>query len=65
MIGTPANKEILRDAGILGAEGEQRRARRSDPGAAARRMRRPRQAALAEARRLLDQPSALRHGGGA
>ena len=57
MIGTPANKEILRDAGILGPEGDNGRARRPDPGAA-RADCAAGEAALAEARRLLDQPSA-------
>ncbi|HXW25243.1 MAG TPA: acyl-CoA synthetase FdrA, partial [Xanthobacteraceae bacterium] len=54
--GTPANKEILRDAGILGAEGAAAEAgdvilalRAADAAAGA--------AALAEARRLLDRPT--------
>lgn len=58
IIGTPANKEILRDADILGPEGSAAEPsdliialRTSDSRAA--------DAALAEARRLLDQPSAL------
>jgi FdrA protein len=58
IMGTPANKEILREAGILGREGEQAEAgdlilalRAADAAAA--------EAALAEARRLLDRPSAL------
>jgi succinyl-CoA synthetase alpha subunit len=58
IMGTPANKEILREAGILGPEGEKADAgdlilalRATDAAAAA--------AALAEARRLLDRPSAL------
>jgi FdrA protein len=58
IIGTPANKEVLRDAGILGPDGDAAEAsdlilalRASDPLAG--------EAALAEARRLLDQPSAL------
>ena len=58
IIGTPANREILRDAGILGPEGTTAEAgdlilalRATDAPAG--------QAALAEARRLLDQPSTL------
>jgi FdrA protein len=57
IIGTPANKEILRDAGILGPDGAQAApgdlilALRAIDDAAG-------QAALAEARRLLDQPGA-------
>jgi len=58
IMGTPANKEILREAGILGPEGEQAEAgdlilalRAVGADAA--------EAALAEARRLLDRPSAL------
>jgi succinyl-CoA synthetase alpha subunit len=58
IMGTPANKEILREAGILGPEGEKAEAgdlilalRAGDAAAA--------EAALAEARRLLDRPSAL------
>jgi len=58
IMGTPANKEILREAGILAAEGEKAEAgdlilalRAADAATAA--------AALAEARRLLDRPSAL------
>jgi FdrA protein len=58
IMGTPANKEILREAGILAAEGEKAEAgdlilalRAADAAAA--------EAALAEARRLLDRPSAL------
>jgi FdrA protein len=54
--GTPANKEILRDAGILGPEGDQAEPgdlilalRAVDAAAGA--------AALAEARRLLDRPA--------
>lgn len=56
MIGTPANKVILREAGVLGPEGEKAEPgdlilalRTSDDAAA--------QAALAEAKRLLDQPA--------
>jgi FdrA protein len=58
IMGTPANKEILREAGILGPEGEKAEtgdlilALRATCSAAA-------EAALAEARRLLDRPSAL------
>jgi FdrA protein len=55
MLGTPANKEILRDAGILGCDGEAAEPgdlilalRAVDADAAA--------AAMAEARRLLDAP---------
>jgi FdrA protein len=54
-IGTPANKDILRDAGILGPEGEGAApgdlilALRASDAAAG-------QAALAEAKRLIDQP---------
>jgi FdrA protein len=54
-IGTPANKEILRDAGILGLEGEGAApgdlilALRAADNAAG-------QAALAQAKRLIDQP---------
>jgi FdrA protein len=58
IMGTPANKEILREARILGPEGEQADAgdlilalRASDAAAA--------EAALSAARRLLDRPSAL------
>jgi FdrA protein len=58
IMGTPANKEILREAGILGPEGEKAEAgdlilalRAADADTA--------EAALAEARRLLDRPSAL------
>ena len=58
IIGTPANKEILRDAGILGPESATAEPsdlilalRASDALAG--------QAALAEASRLIDQPSAL------
>jgi FdrA protein len=58
IMGTPANKEILREAGILGPEGEQAQAgdlilalRAVGADAA--------EAALVEARRLLDRPSAL------
>lgn len=57
IIGTPANKEILRDAGILGAEGAGAEPsdlilalRASDAAAGA--------AALATARQLIDQPAA-------
>jgi len=54
-IGTPANKEILRDAGILGPEGE-----RAAPGdlilALRARDEAAGQAALTEAKRLIDQP---------
>ena len=58
IMGTPANKEILREAGILGPEGEQAEAGdlilalRAAGAAAA-------DAALTEARRLLDRPSTL------
>lgn len=58
IIGTPANKEILRDAGILGPESGTAEpsdlilALRATDALAG-------QAALAEARRLLDQPSVL------
>jgi FdrA protein len=58
IMGTPANKEILREAGILGPAGEQAEsgdlilALRARDAAAA-------EAALVEARRLLDRPSAL------
>jgi FdrA protein len=58
IMGTPANKEILREAGILAPEGERAEAgdlilalRAGDAAAA--------EAALGEARRLLDRPSAL------
>jgi FdrA protein len=57
LIGTPANKAILRDAGILGTEGDTAEpgdlilALRASDAAAGR-------AALAEARRLLEQPFA-------
>jgi FdrA protein len=58
IIGTPANKEILRDAGILGPESGT--AEPSDLILALRATDAlTGQAALAEARRLLDQPSAL------
>jgi FdrA protein len=57
IIGTPANKGILRDAGILGPEGNQ-----AAPGDLILALRAiddvAGQAALAEARRLLDQPGA-------
>ena len=63
IIGTPANKEILRDAGILGPEGDT-----AEPGDLILALRAtdapPEQAALAEARRLLDQPSASGRDGG-
>jgi len=58
IIGTPANKVILRDAKILGQEGSA-----AEPGdliiALRARDARAADAALLEARRLLDQPSAL------
>jgi len=58
IIGTPANKEILRDADILGPEGGA-----AEPGDLIIALRttdaRAADAALAEARRLLDEPSAL------
>jgi FdrA protein len=58
IIGTPANKEILRDAGILGPEGTT-----AEPGDLILALRATDtlagQAALAEARRLLDQPGTL------
>src|SRR5215510_9715012 len=58
IIGTPANKTILRDAGILGPEGDG-----AGPGdlilAIRAKDHATAQAALNEARRLLDQPSAL------
>ena len=58
MIGTPANKDILRDAGILGPEGAG-----AEPGdliLALRAADAPAGAsALAAARRLIDQPSGL------
>src|SRR5262245_11517330 len=58
IIGTPANKEILRDANILGPEGST-----ADPSDLIIALRaadaRAAEAALAEARRLIDQPSAL------
>ena len=56
VIGTPANKEILREARILGREGDKAEpgdlilALRAKDGVAA-------EAALAEAKRLLDQPA--------
>ena len=62
MIGTPANKEILREAGVLDEAGDQAgpgdlviavRARDADAAAAA----------MAEARRLLDQPRRSEGGG--
>ena len=58
IMGTAANKEILREAGILAGEGEKAEAGdlilalRADDADAA-------EAALAEARQLLDRPSAL------
>jgi FdrA protein len=56
IIGTPANKEILRDAGILGPEGDG-----AEPGDLILALRATDdaagEAALAEARRLLDQPA--------
>lgn len=64
MIATPANKEILRAAGVLGAEGEQAGpgdlviALRARDAAAA-------EAAMAEARRLLDQPRRVAAGAAA
>ena len=55
MLGTPANKDILRDAGILGADGEA-----AEPGdlilALRARDAAAGDAAIAEARRLLDAP---------
>jgi len=58
IIGTPANKEILRDANILGPHGSA-----ADAGDLIIALRtidaRAADAALAEARRLIDQPSAL------
>jgi FdrA protein len=58
IIGTPANRQILRDAGILGPEGEG--AEVSDLILALRATDALcGQAALAEAKRLLDQPSGL------
>ena len=58
IIGTPANKEILRDADILGLEGSS-----ADPSDLIIALRatdaNTADAALAEAKRLLDQPSAL------
>ena len=58
IIGTPANKSILRDAGILGAQGDGAEA--SDLILALRATDEiSGQAALAEAKRLLDQPSGL------
>jgi FdrA protein len=58
IIGTPANKSILRDAGILGPEGDG--AEVGDLILALRATDETRgQAALAEAKRLLDQPSGL------
>ena len=58
IMGTPANKEILRDAGILAREGEQ-----AEPGDLILALRATdaavADAALVEARRLLDRPSAL------
>ena len=64
MIATPANKEILREAGILGDSGAQAGpgdlviALRAKDAAAA-------QAAIAEAQRLLDRPRSAAAGGGA
>ena len=64
MIGTPANKEILREAGLLGDVGRQAGPgdlviglRAKDAAAA--------EAAMAEARRLLDQPRRAAAGGAA
>lgn len=58
IIGTPANKEILRDAGILGPEGGT-----AEPGDLILALRATDalagQVALAEAKRLLDQPSSV------
>jgi FdrA protein len=58
MIGTPANKEILRDAGILGPEGEG-----AEPGDLVLALRATGAAAgaaaLAAARQLIDRPSGL------
>jgi FdrA protein len=55
VIGTPANKEILRDARILGPEGD-----KAEPGDLILALRAKddvaAQAALAEAKRLIDQP---------
>jgi FdrA protein len=64
MIATPANKEILREAGILGANGEHAGpgdltiALRAKDAATAN-------AAMAEAQRLLDQPRRAATGGSA
>src|SRR6185312_3311726 len=58
IIGTPANKEILREAGILGEDGA-----KAEPGdlilALRATDRAAGEAALVEAKRLLDQPSAF------
>lgn len=55
MLGTPANKEILRDAGILAADGDE-----AEPGdlilALRARDQASADAAIAQAKRLLDQP---------
>jgi FdrA protein len=57
IIGTPANKEILREAGILAPEGEQ-----AEPGDLILALRATNEeaakAALVQAKRLLDQPAA-------
>jgi FdrA protein len=64
MIGTPANKEILREAGLLGKVGEQ-----AGPGDLVIGLRArdaaEADAAMAEARRLLDQPRRAAAGGAA
>ena len=64
MIATPANKEILREAGILGANGEH-----AGPGDLAIALRAKdaatANAAMAEAQRLLDQPRRAATGGSA
>ena len=64
MIATPANKEILREAGILGADGEH-----AGPGDLAIALRAKdaatANAAMVEAQRLLDQPRRAATGGGA
>jgi FdrA protein len=58
IIGTPANKDILREAGILAAQGD-----KAEPGdlilALRAKDRAAGEAALAEAKRLLEQPSAF------
>ncbi len=64
MIGTPANKEILRDAGLLGAGRRQRRAERPDHRAAGERCARRRGRARGSQAAARSAERARRGGGG-